>query len=204
MIDDANTDEYAVKEKTTFTLHGYTDTPLIKSLDKKTFIKHIEDNIYEIRGYAYESTCSYALLNIDGIKISVCNSCDAQYKRGDTYEGIISLSYDIWDCYHMNVCSHNEDKNLYIEGIVEEIHLITAGGSKYATLAQTNSLKDITPHEPSSYLIGVTLSKHKSSEKESNPLQIDNDTLTLSLKGINDYKVKLIKEYIQKILRLNS
>ncbi len=204
MIHDANTEEYKLGEKTAFTLHGDIDKPLKPSSGKKMFIRHIQNNIYEIRGYVYRSYCDYALLNIGGIKISICNSCEAHYKPDNVYEGIISLVYDVWDCYHMNVCENNEDKNLYMEGITQEIQLIAADGSKHGTLSQTHSLTDTTPNEPSSYIIGVSLCEPKTLQKKSYPLQIDNNTLTLSLDGISDYKIKLIKEYIEKVCRLDK
>jgi hypothetical protein len=41
-------------------------------------------------------------------------------------------------------------------------------------------------------------------QEESPVLQISKDKLVLNLKEISDYKVKLIKEYIQKVCRMNK
>lgn len=200
LIEDDNTEEYELDKRCIFTLHANTDTPLTVSTNTNVFIKHLKNNIYEIQGYVYESKCDYALININGIRLSICNQ-DVRYKEKHTYHGIVSLTYDVWSCYEMNVCSDYNDENLYFEGITKNIKLVISE-SNYRTLSKTNSFYD-APNGIHHYLITVALCSDKIMQQEESPvLQISKDKLVLNLKEISDYKVKLIKEYIQKVCKL--
>lgn len=205
LIEDGNTKEYRCGNISQFTLHAQVDTPLTVTTDKQTFVKQISENMYKIQGYIYSSKCDYALINIRGLKLSICNNT-VPYKQGTVYSGIVFLHYDIWNCYEMNVCEHRYDTGLSLSGITEKIQLLTTNKNHPITLDKTSSYKDdITyPNSTSSYIITVKLCEDKILQDTLSPLQINNDLLTLKLDSIDKVKVKKIVAYIKKLCFLKS
>jgi hypothetical protein len=203
VIQDGNTQEYRMGERTLFEVNAHTDTPLEPTTEKAVTLTQIEDDAYEVCGYIYEATCAYALMNINGLKISLCNENET-YTENQMYKGAISLAYDPWACYGMNVCDDDidEDEALYQEGIVEKIQLITSDSLENISLEQTSSWDDEESYEgaTSSYLITVAICADKVLYEAPHPLQIDSQRLVLNLKDISSEKVKSIEEFIQKIL----
>jgi len=201
VIQDGNTQEYSMGERTLFELDARTNIPLEPNTEKTVTLTQIEDDAYEVCGYIYEATCAYALMNINGLKISLCNKNEI-YTENQMYKGTISFAYDPWSCYGTNVCEEKEDESLYQEGIVAKIQLITSDSLENISLEQTSSCDDEESYEgaTSSYLITVALCADKVIYEAPPPLQIDSQKLVLNLKGINSNKVKSIEEFIRKIL----
>ena len=201
VIQDGNTEEYCVGHRTLFELDAHTKMPLEPTTEKAITLTQMEDDIYEVCGYIYKATCAYALMSINGLKLSLCNK-DETYTENQMYKGTVSLAYDPWACYGMNMCDDEYDETLYQEGIVEEIQLITTKGLDNISLDKTSSWDDEKSHEgaTSSYLITVSICANKILYKEPHPLQINNQRLVLNLRGISQDKIKKIKSYIKKML----
>jgi len=201
VIQDGNTQEYRMGERTLFELDTRTDIPLEPTTEKTVTLTQIEDDTYEVCGYIYEATCAYALMNINGLKISLCNKNEI-YTENQMYKGTISLAYNPWGCYGTNVCDDKEDEALYQEGIVEKIQLITSDDLENISLEQTSSWDDEEAYEgaTSSYLITVALCTDKVLYEAPHPLQIDSQRLVLNLKNISSKKVKNIEEFIRNML----
>jgi hypothetical protein len=201
VIQDGNTEEYCIGERTLFELDAHTDISLEPTTDKAVSLTQIADNNYEVCGYIYEATCAYALMNINGLKLSLCNENEI-YTENQMYKGFISLGYNPWACYGMNVCEDKGDIELYQEGIVEKIELITTKSLDNISLDKTSSWDDEKSHEgaTSSYLITVSLCVDKILYQEPHPLQIDKQKLVLKLKDVSAEKLKRIEEFIKDML----
>lgn len=201
VIQDGNTTEYHIADRTLFSLEAHTDTPLQSSKDKIT-LTQIQDNQYEVCGYIYEVTCAYALININGLKLSLCNNKDADYTPNQIYKGTVTLSYNPWGCYGMNVCNDQEDESLYSEGIVENIHLITSPHLNNIALDKTSSWDDENNHKDatSNYIIDVSLCEDKQLCQAPHPLQIDKQKLVLNLKNISPSKITEIEKFIESVI----
>jgi hypothetical protein len=201
LIQDGNCGEYGIGNRSSFILHGATEKPLIESDDKKSQLLHVADNRYAIRGYVYETTCDYALMNLGIVKITLCNH-RIEYQEGKMYEGEVSFEYDIWSCYGMNVCEEKNDDALYVEGITQQIRLVTALEYDNITLEHTSSWEDgeSNTNAISSYLIDVVLCADKILEPEQPRLQMDKNRLVVRLDGLSSYKIDQIKAFIEKIL----
>jgi len=201
VIQDGNTQEYRMEERTLFELDAHTDISLEPTTEKTVTLTQIADDTYKVCGYIYEATCAYALMNINGFKISLCNKNEI-YTENQMYKGTVSLAYDPWSCYGTNVSEEKEDEALYQEGIVEKIQLITSDDLENISLEQTSSWDDEEAYEgaTSSYLITVALCADKVLYEAPHPLQIDSQRLVLNLKNISSQKVKSIEEFIQNIL----
>lgn len=146
---DGSVDEYEIAKSCKVVIQG---RPLnsfdIASPSSNPSYTHIEDSLYDIVGYVYETYEMYALMSIGDFNIVICNNAKS-LKKGQYYTGKVDFVYDIWDCYHLEM--YGNDYNINVEGTTKSI---TLDSSKYKPIegtAQARTKKGI----PSKYNISL-------------------------------------------------
>jgi hypothetical protein len=123
-IQDGSVDEYYIGEQTTVVLQANPQTDWRESDSLEYKIKHIENAIYSIRGKVYRTYAHYAFMDLGSFNVVICNKGDTLIE-GKYYECQVDMTYDIWDCYHIEMAG-GFHKPIEIEGIVKQIFIDTS------------------------------------------------------------------------------
>ncbi|WNZ00460.1 hypothetical protein SUSP_002877 (plasmid) [Sulfurospirillum sp. 'SP'] len=125
-IQDGAIPEYKVGDKTSFALEAYAENGFEESVEENIRYLHIEDATYDIVGLVYKKCYDqYAFMDLGAFTVFIEDPQNI-LEVGKYYQGIVSLDYDIWNDYHLELRDSFFREDIEQKGIIKSITVDTS------------------------------------------------------------------------------
>lgn len=125
-IQDGVLPEYKVDNYTSFALEAYAQDSFVESAKETMRLTHIKDAMYAVTGLICKKCYHrYAFMDLGALKVFTEDPQNT-LEEGKYYEGIVSLDYDIWNSYHIELWDSFCREKIEQKGIIKSITVDTS------------------------------------------------------------------------------
>jgi len=125
-IQDGVLPEYKVGNQTSFALEAYAQDGFVESLEETKRLAHIKDAAYTVTGLVCKKCYNiYAFMDLGAFKVFIEDPQNT-LEEGKYYQGVVSLDYDIWNDYHLELWDSFCREKIEQKGIIKSITVDTS------------------------------------------------------------------------------